>query len=692
MSLRRFRPGISVIVPTYRGGKRLPRVLESLLNQTLDHKLFEVLFVLNGPDDGSRLLIEKFREQHRTLNIRVLTSTRSGAGIARNIGLASVLRQYVTFLDDDDAFEPRFLEVGLKAVRPKVCALLPIVDVVSDKHLCSSSLALRTMALKGTVQSIASIPWVLGFNACKIISSETLLAFRYPEDLQSGEDVVFFAHLLATPDLKVCIPDDTEDAGYLRTQREGSVSRQNLTFDFCVAQRLKVISRLRSIEIPAAGLSAMEALVRAQFSFIERFLTQHPNQLDEAITLAVALKIDSLDWEGLRADRSKKLVISYCFPPYADPSANAVAKTIANQGELVDVIHADMSQVRKKDASTSLVVEPFVGRRAEIAVAPSFSSWPLICAFARRAAKQAESWSKTNNGYEKLYSRALWSASHVASCLVKLQHPAISWEAEFSDPLRYGISGDLRVGKITPGFVTHKLKKAIRESDWAGLAIPSHFVLTELATFILADRIVFTNDNQRSVMLSPYPQDLQEFVVAKSVIRNQIKPSRELFSLGTQQSQVVPGKINIGYFGSFYRNRGIGGVVQVLEGLDEEIRNSFVLHVYCSDPESVNRVLWESESTIDVRPYPYLNYLDFLASSDLFDVLLVADAFVGQVAFGKNPFLPSKYADYCASNAPVWGIVQPGSPLSEMPLDFVSSVGDDASIREVLFQLYGQLG
>ncbi|WP_071573494.1 glycosyltransferase [Corynebacterium sp. NML120713] len=692
MSLPRFRPGISVIVPTYQGRKRLPRVLASLLNQTLDHTLFEVLFVLNGPDDGSRLLIENFREQHRTLNIRVLSSTRSGVGVARNIGLASVLREYVTFLDDDDAFEPRFLEVGLKSARPKTCALLPIIDVVGDEHLCSSSLGLRIMALRGTSQLIANTPWVLGFNACKIISSETLLAFRYPEDLYSGEDVVFFAQLLAMPDLLVCVPNDTEDAGYLRTQREGSVSRQNMTFDFCVTQRLKVISRLRSIEIPAGVLSAMKSLVRSQFSFVERFLTEHPNQLDEAIALAVALKIDNLDWEGLRPNRSKRLVISYCFPPYADASGNAIAKTIANQGELVDVIHADMAQVRKKDASTSLIVEPFVDRRAEIEGTTSFSTWPLICVFARRALKQAEVWSKTNNGYESLYSRALWSASHVAACLVKLKYPTISWEAEFSDPLRYGVDGNLRVGKITPGFVTYKLKRAINQSHWAGLAITSHFVLTELATFILADRIVFTNENQRSVMLSPYPQDLREFVTAKSVIRNQIKPSRELFSLGTQQAQVVRGKINIGYFGTFYRNRGIGDVVQVLEALDEEIRKNFVLHVYCSDPESVNRILWETGSAVDVRTYPYLNYLDFLASSDLFDVLLVVDADVNHDAFGKNPFLPSKYADYSASNAPVWGIVQAGSPLSGMSLNFVSSVGDAVSIREVLFQLYRQLG
>lgn len=687
-----FIPGISVIVPTFQGAGYLHNLLESLEQQTLNRSLFEVIFVLNGPEDGSRALLDRFCAENSSINIRLLESSTAGASRARNLGLASVSRQYVTFVDDDDLIEPRYLEAGLRAAAPGVCALLPMVDLVRGERIESTTLGLRIIGLQGTTQIARSIPWAFGFNASKVIPSDLITNYRYKESLQSGEDIVFFSQLLQAPNLAIRVPKIVGDEAYIRTQRDGSISRKTESFEFSVVQRLQVIRELRATEVPEACRGAIRSLETSQFTFIRDYLVKHPEQVQNAIDIAMSFKISGLQWEGLRTETARRLVVSYCFPPYSDTSANVAAKTIIRQGELVDVISANMSRVRKKDSSSLLMVEPYIARSKELNVDPSFASWPMICSFARKALKQANKWSKRGPLYTSMYSRALWSGSHVAAALVKLSNPALYWEAEFSDPLRVGADGELREGKITPGLTTRKLRKVVEQSGWSDIEVPSHFVLTEVVTLLLADEIVFTNAQQQNVMLAPYPPDFQSAVKAKSIIRAHALPSRKLFELGTVKADIVPGKVNIAYFGNFYGNRGIGEIANAIRELDADTASEFVLHLYCNNPAAVELMQWESETRIDLRTYSFLSYLDFLATSDWFDVLLVNDTDISQTRFCQNPFLPSKYADYAASRAPVWGIVSPGSPLSEKPLDFVSITGNKQSVQDVLFRLKADLG
>src|SRR5699024_2725703 len=105
--MRNLAPGISVILPSYHGVDFLPRVLTSLANQTLDKSLYEVIVVLNGPDDGSLKLVEDFKKKNTFVEINVLVSLQAGASRARNIGLSSVTRKFLTFVDVDDELEPR---------------------------------------------------------------------------------------------------------------------------------------------------------------------------------------------------------------------------------------------------------------------------------------------------------------------------------------------------------------------------------------------------------------------------------------------------------------------------------------------------------------------------------------------------------------------------------------------------------
>lgn len=684
-----YQPGISVIVPSYAASvtdevaNGFILALASLAQQSLRADLFEVVLVFNGPRalDIAPDIAERFPE----LNLRVLRTVSSGAGLARNLGIASATRRFITFLDDDDALQPRFLEVALEHTGNGICVLLPIFDAIDGSSLEGNALNVRISTLRGQKVPIAMAPWALGFNACKIIPTEVAQRYRYDESLRSGEDVAFFAQLLEEPGMHLKVPLSLKKAAYLRTIRQNSVSRQSESFDFNVVQRLECIKRLRSIKESDTSFGALEKLENAQFSFVECYLRSHPDKVQLAINIAVEKGVPGLKWGSLRVEKARRLVFSYCFPPYADTAANVTAKVIREEGKLVDVFFADMGRVRSRDYSTNLIVEPFLVHSEELDVAASFSNWGDICAYASRAVRKAHKRAKAQGGYESIYSRALWSGSHVAAALFKDKNPNTKWEAEFSDPLSIGIDGLARPGKLTPGVTTHKLKTMIARSDWPGIPCTTHFELTELVTLLFADEVIFTNTNQQKVMLERYPADLQEFVRAKARIRHHAVPAKEMYNLVESRYKLTSDRVNIGYFGNFYANRGIGDVVSALDA--HPSRDQFLFHIFTSRPEELRRELWGHPAEECIRINGYLPYLEFLNVAQCFDVLVVNDTDISDSKLSVNPFLPSKYADYVGSGAAIWGIVVKGSPLSKLPLTFESSAGELEKVRGVLDEL-----
>lgn len=172
--MRNLAPGISVILPSYHGVEFLPRVLTSLANQTLDKSLYEVIVVLNGPDDGSLKLVEDFKKKHAFVEINILESLQAGASRARNIGLSSVTRKFLTFVDVDDELEPKYLEVALDLADAGTCALMPIVDIEGQSRNSANSLNTRITANAGSTQLLRTVAWSLGFNACQVWDTEQI--------------------------------------------------------------------------------------------------------------------------------------------------------------------------------------------------------------------------------------------------------------------------------------------------------------------------------------------------------------------------------------------------------------------------------------------------------------------------------------------------------------------------------------
>ncbi|MDX1383814.1 MAG: glycosyltransferase [Thermoanaerobaculia bacterium] len=96
-------PLVSVVVPTRDRAEWLVRCLESVRRQT--EAGTEILVV----DDGSRSPVseEPFGDRVRLIRL----PRPRGAAAARNAGLAAARARFVAFLDDDDVWAPRKLEL-----------------------------------------------------------------------------------------------------------------------------------------------------------------------------------------------------------------------------------------------------------------------------------------------------------------------------------------------------------------------------------------------------------------------------------------------------------------------------------------------------------------------------------------------------------------------------------------------------
>lgn len=98
-------PRVTVLVPSYNDERFLGAAIESILAQTFTD--FELLIVDDASTDGSRAVVERYRDPR----IRLLVNpTNLGGGAARNRGLAASAGEYVAALDSDDLSFPDRLE------------------------------------------------------------------------------------------------------------------------------------------------------------------------------------------------------------------------------------------------------------------------------------------------------------------------------------------------------------------------------------------------------------------------------------------------------------------------------------------------------------------------------------------------------------------------------------------------------
>lgn len=105
---------VSIIIPAYNCGKYIIKCLDSIINQTFQD--FEVIILNDGSKDDSQQVIEKYIEEHKEFDIKLINQENMGVAKTRNKGMKLAKGKYLAFIDNDDFFDKDYLEVFHDAI------------------------------------------------------------------------------------------------------------------------------------------------------------------------------------------------------------------------------------------------------------------------------------------------------------------------------------------------------------------------------------------------------------------------------------------------------------------------------------------------------------------------------------------------------------------------------------------------
>lgn len=106
----RLQPTISVVVPCWNGERFLASCLNSLLDQTLPRRHYEVILVDNDSSDNTLSIARQYPE------IRVIQEQQRGAYAARNTGTKIARGELIAFTDSDCVVDQNWLMSILHAL------------------------------------------------------------------------------------------------------------------------------------------------------------------------------------------------------------------------------------------------------------------------------------------------------------------------------------------------------------------------------------------------------------------------------------------------------------------------------------------------------------------------------------------------------------------------------------------------
>ena len=120
----------SIIIPAYNRAHLIGQTLNSLVNQSFDANLYEILVCDNNSTDNTKDVVESLISNERNVIVRYLQERRQGVHFARNSTALKASGRYLYFTDDDMIADSNMLEEFNKWIK-----IFPEVKVFGGKVL-----------------------------------------------------------------------------------------------------------------------------------------------------------------------------------------------------------------------------------------------------------------------------------------------------------------------------------------------------------------------------------------------------------------------------------------------------------------------------------------------------------------------------------------------------------------------------
>ena len=113
--------GISVIIPVYNSAASIERCLSSVLAQTYKAD-YQIIIVNDGSTDNSLEIINRYIQEHPSIDILVINKPNGGVSSARNAGLYAATGEWIALLDSDDEWLPDKIavQIGIVNTHPEI--------------------------------------------------------------------------------------------------------------------------------------------------------------------------------------------------------------------------------------------------------------------------------------------------------------------------------------------------------------------------------------------------------------------------------------------------------------------------------------------------------------------------------------------------------------------------------------------
>jgi glycosyltransferase involved in cell wall biosynthesis len=194
----------SVVIPCFQCAGTIKRAIDSVLSQTL--RPSEVILVDDASCDGTLEILRELVRAHSGSSIKFMlleSKENSGAASARNLGWASASARYIAFLDADDSWHPKKLEIQIGVMQKKAGLVL-----TGHRHIVTKgSIAANFVSVNPRVNEVTlnSLLWRNQFVTSSVvlngdIRERFVTGQRYMEDHRLWLDLASAGYSLALID------------------------------------------------------------------------------------------------------------------------------------------------------------------------------------------------------------------------------------------------------------------------------------------------------------------------------------------------------------------------------------------------------------------------------------------------------------------------------------------------------------
>jgi glycosyltransferase involved in cell wall biosynthesis len=180
-SRRCRQPLISVVIPCYNQAGYLAEAIESVLDQTYEHR--EIVVVDDGSPDATAEVAARYP------GMVYVRQAHQGLAAARNTGVVASSGELVVFLDADDRLMPRALELGVECLRANPGAAFVFggyrrIDTDTDRRE-----RVHVPTYRGDIYLAFLSRNVMGMHGAGVFRRDALLAVEtYDRELRASED------------------------------------------------------------------------------------------------------------------------------------------------------------------------------------------------------------------------------------------------------------------------------------------------------------------------------------------------------------------------------------------------------------------------------------------------------------------------------------------------------------------------